>query len=96
MNQDDTGAQFAAQQHLNTVKTQETIIRGQQVEIDSLNAKLLEKEQANARLKAQVVELEDRLQHPNAPMNRSTGYRCPICCAKSGERHLSSCPEQGS
>jgi hypothetical protein len=30
-----------------------------------------------------------------APMSRSTGMRCPICCAKAGEMHLPSCPERG-
>lgn len=29
-----------------------------------------------------------------APMNRSAGMRCPICCAKAGEMHLPSCPER--
>lgn len=93
---ENIGANFAAQQHLKTVESQAAIIRGQQQEIDSLNAKLIEKVDESTRLREQLAALEDRLAHPGAPMNQSTGYRCPICCAKAGEPHLPECPEYGN
>lgn len=40
MNENESGAQFAARQHLQTVKTQETIIHGQQREIERLSAEV--------------------------------------------------------
>lgn len=42
-----------------------------------------------------VVELKRvTLVPPVAPMSRSAGMRCTICCAKAGETHLASCPER--
>jgi uncharacterized coiled-coil protein SlyX len=74
---------------------QEAIIRDQQREIDSLNAKLIEKVAESVCLREQLAALEDRLLHPNAPMSRSTGFRCPICCARKGEMHTATCTESG-
>jgi uncharacterized coiled-coil protein SlyX len=95
MNENETGAQFAAQQHLQTVTTQSAIILDQQKEIDRLNAQLIEKVDESARLREQLAALEQRLRNLPAPMSRSTGMRCAICCAKSDEPHLPSCPEGG-
>ena len=69
MNENDTGAQFAARQHLQTVKVQETTIHGQQKEIDRLNAKLIEKIDGSTLLQLQLAALEDQLAHLTAPKN---------------------------
>lgn len=63
-------------------------------ENDRLNTKLLEKEQENARLREQLAKAEERIERllsEAAPMKRSTGFSCPVCCAKGDELHAEGC-----
>lgn len=60
MNEQESGAQFAARQHLQTVKTQETIIHGQQKEIERLTAALRVVQSSCGLLMGQVAAFEAR------------------------------------
>jgi uncharacterized coiled-coil protein SlyX len=91
MNEQEPSALFAAQQHLQTVKVQAIIILAQQKEIERLNAQLIKQVDESTLLRRHLAALEDRLDHPGAPMNQSTGMRCPTCCAKQGEPHVAGC-----
>lgn len=68
MNENETGAQFAARQHLQTVQSQEVIIAGQQQEIDRLSKQTIEQA-------AEIVRLGQVLRAEQAEIGRLYGER---------------------
>jgi uncharacterized coiled-coil protein SlyX len=69
MNENESGAQFAARLHLQTVELQAVVILNQQKEIDRLNAQLIEKVSESTKLRQQLAALEESMSRLIAPKN---------------------------